>query len=300
MVIIEGHLVGVVLAGCLTEVHDSVHVFCFPGIGHQLESCSSIVGSDVEHVFQHGVDTVLRHFLQVHVRGLEYQHVRIGLQGVHLSEECQHFGTVAAIGFVGHNLLTKQIDLVFLLGMTTQQQTFQQRVCREGIFLGLIIVAQGHQGTAVVRFFLQHLMKHLQRLFLVAVHHEQISVQTLIVQVVGILLGQFGYLFDGGFLVAHLCVAFTLGHRQAFALSVNVLDTFQNGNGIGIILHLLIEREKHLQQILPVFVPLIETFHNADGCFIILLLDIDLCQCLHVGLIVGIQLCRPLEMGQRK
>ena len=184
--------------------------------------------------------------------------------------------------------------------MTTQQQTFQQRVCREGIFLGLIIVAQGHQGTAVVRFFLQHLMKHLQCLFLVAVHHEQISVQTLIVQVVGILLGQFGYLFDGGFLVAHLCVAFALGHRQAFTLSVNVLDTFQNGNGIGIILHLLIEREKHLQQILPVFVSVVETFHHADGCFIILLLDIDLCQCLHVGLIVGIQLCRPLEMGQRK
>ena len=161
-----------------------------------------------------------------------------------------------------------------------------------------MIGTQRHQHTVVIRFIFQNLVVHLQCLFQLSVHHQRLTIQSLIITIVGEFLSQSLYLGNSRFLVSLTGIYLALGYRQAFALAIDGFDTVQHLYGRIEIAHLLIQLEQHLQQVLTLFVALIDLLHYRNGSFVILLTDVRLCQCFHIGSVIRIECSRLLDICQ--
>ena len=167
--------------------------------------------------------------------------------------------------------------------VTVQQHTLRQRVCLRLVSQCLVIGTQRHQHTVVVRLRLQDLIIDLQGFLHLSVHHQCLSIHSLIVLVVGELLRQSLHLSNSSLLVAFAVIYLTLSHRDALVLAINLLNLVQHTDSLIEILHLLIQLEKHLQHVLTILVAFVDTLYHRDGCSIVLLTDIYLRQGFHIG-----------------
>ena len=156
----------------------------------------------------------------------------------------------------------------------------------------------GHLCITVVGVVLQYLLIDVQRLLLLSVHIERIGIQTTIVVVMRVLVGQFLHLADSRLLVTFLCKEAALGKRQALRLTLQGLQAVQRTNRIVVIMLLLIQLYQHAQHLvaLPAFV--VQAFQHLDSISILALGDVDIGQCLQVRGVVRLQVDGLFHQGQ--
>ena len=145
-------------------------------------------------------------------------------------------------------------------------------------------------GTGVLRLFGQDVLIDFQRLLLFVIAQQHVCIESFVVQVVRILVGQCLHLGNGSLFVAHLGVDIALGIRQPLALAFTCLHALQGLNGLVCVVRLLVKAEQHLQQLFTTLVLLIELFHHADGFLVVLLADIHLSHRFKERRIVRLQL----------
>ena len=149
----------------------------------------------------------------------------------------------------------------------------------------------------VLRLFAQDVSIDGQGLGLAVVGHEHIGIAGLVVQVVGILVGEGFHLADGFFGASQLVVEVAFCVRQLLALAVNLLHERQLLNGLLIVFFAHIEPIEHLEQVFALLVGGIEPLIDVDGGRILTHLYVRLSQNLLVVGIVGLQLGRFLEIA---
>ena len=212
LIVVEGHVIGVVLTGVLTQFHHAFHIVLLPCVAHQLQSCHRVVGGYFEHLLQHPTDAVLGHLLGVHIRGTEQSHVLIVLRlREHLLEESQHTGAV--FHRLGHGyLLPQQMGALLRGGVLVQQHALGQRIGYLPMIQCQMIGAERHQHAVVIGLLSQHTIVHFQGLLHLTVHHHRLTIHGQIIQIVGVFLGQGFHLGDGFLLISHTGEYLAFGH----------------------------------------------------------------------------------------
>ena len=131
------------------------------------------------------------------------------------------------------------------------------------------------------------------------IYLESLTIHRLVVQVVGVLSGKVGHLCHSLFLLALTVVEGTLGQGDPLVLAVVLLHLIQHTDSIVVVLHLLVELEKHLQHLLLTLVTVVDSLDHRDSAGIVLLADIGLGKSLHIGGVLRGEFRSLLYTGHR-
>ena len=183
--------------------------------------------------------------------------------------------------------------------MTAQEHTSGQGVGYLVMLKTLIEVAQGEEHTGVIGIFVEDLVVDIHGLVGLVVHEQGIPVHRLVVQVVGVLLGEGSHLFHCLLVLAQTVVEGALRQRETLVLAVVLFQLVQHADGIVVVLHLLVELEEHLEHVLLAFVTLVDPLDDRDGTGVVLSADVGLGKGFHIGGVPGIEFCRLLDTGHR-
>ena len=301
LVVVEHHFLGIVQRALVADVGNALPVLAAQVAAQHLRAGTHVLRRNGQQLPDGVVDAVLGHLLQRHVGHLHLGHVRVlRVHAQHLVVQAQYHRAVAAGLLVFLNGLAHHHALALRRGLRAQQNVAHHLAGQRVLVGDAVVVVHRRLCVGVLGLLAQGRGEQFVGLLLLVVLHQPVAHHHAVVHVAGVLVGERLQRLPCRLLVAHHLVDAHLRQRNLLALSLDGLHAVQGVQHAVVVLVLLVELYQYLQHVGALVVLVGQPLVDGRRVVIFLRGQEVLPQPFGIGVVLWVQLSRPLQTYPRE